>query len=83
MKRVITITMDINESEHSCWRSVKYTEDGKKKDVWTVSQAISTGMAMIGAANDLLESVNTKLIEQEDASAKAEDERVDDLTNMM
>lgn len=68
--------MDIDESTHSSWQSVKYTEGGKIKEVWTVPQAVSTARAMMGFADDLLETVVKRIIESdEDAAEQKEEER--------
>lgn len=82
MKRVITITMDIDKSTHTMKVFLDIQEDGKKKEQWTEAEAISTARAMIGSADNLLEGLVGKLIEQEDASAKAEERRTNnDLEN--
>lgn len=66
MKRVVTITMDIDKSTHTMIMDFDVQEDGKKKKRWTQAEAISTSRAMIEAADNLL----TKLIEMETSASE-------------
>ena len=62
MKRVITITMDIDESNHKAVITPDVTEDGKPKEKWTVVEGISTALALIEAAKHQMTEMNEFLI---------------------
>lgn len=69
MKRIITITMDIDKSTHTMTMGFDVQEDGKKKEEWTQAEAISTSRAMIEAADNLLGALATRLIEMETSAS--------------
>lgn len=72
MKRVITITMDIDESTHNAKISSVITEDGKEKKEWTPPQGVSTAIALMEIAEKLLEDLNDYML---DALRKGKEEQ--------
>ena len=63
MKRVITFTMDIDESTHRANITQKVTENGKVKKEWTPPQGVSTALACIEMGRRLLEDLNDHIID--------------------
>lgn len=63
MKRVITITMDIDESTYLAKVTQVITEDGKEKKEWTPPQGVSTALVCIEVAKRLLEDLNDFMID--------------------
>ena len=66
MKRVITITMDIDEAKHDADIRAEFEEDGKPKEQWEWPQATSTANALIGIASDLLDGCTKHMLEIQD-----------------
>ena len=58
MKRVITITMDIDESNYFAQITTNIKEDGKPKKEWTMPQGISTALILVEQARRLLYDMN-------------------------
>lgn len=63
MKRVITITMDIDESTFNAKVSRVVTEDGIEKKEWTPPQGVSTAIALMEMAEQLLEDLNDYMLD--------------------
>lgn len=63
MKRVITITMDIDESTHQAKVYSQIKEDGKVKKEWTAPQGVSTALVLIEAGQKMLGDVNDFMID--------------------
>lgn len=63
MKRIIKITMDINEDTHAAEVSSVVTENGKIKKEWTPPQGVSTALALIESARALLNDLNDYMID--------------------
>ena len=66
MKRVITITMDIDESTHEAKITTRITEDGKVKKTWTPPQGISTAKVLIQTADMLMTDLHNFMIQEMD-----------------
>ena len=62
MKRVITITMDIDESTHEAKVTSRITEDGKVKKEWTPPQAVTVSRVLIHIADDLMLDLNKYML---------------------
>ena len=72
MKRIITITMDIDESTHNAKVSRVVTEDGIEKTEWTPPQGVSTAIVLMEIAEKLLEDLNDYML---DALRKGKEEQ--------